>query len=237
MDKSLIFVITAILLLSTVSFAGEGEGYGAFSTGLNLIDASGLNNSVAVHNMAFDDQQWALGGMGFGIVGPGIILGGEGYGFSQEISGDSMIGSISGGYGFFNVGYQLLRKGDFFTYPFIGIGGGGYKLRLVQDAGEQDAQTLINDANRMIEMERGGFLLEFGWGFGYLFDMSSSETAMNPEDRGGIFVGLRAGYIFDPASPTWRFEGSKLRNGPDLKNNTFFLTLQIGGGGGDATSR
>jgi hypothetical protein len=67
--------------------------------------------------------------------------------------------------------------------------------------------------------------------------MTPSETAKNPQDRGGIFVGLRAGYIFDPASPTWRFEGSKLRNDPDLDNNTVFVTLQIGGGGGDATSR
>ncbi|MBU1708090.1 hypothetical protein KKB28_09300 [bacterium] len=237
MNRCLIIVISAVLVLSTVSFAGNGEGYGAFSTGLNMLDASGLNKSVAVHNMEFDDNQWAFGGLGFGIVGPGIVLGGEGYGFSQEVSGDTLIGRISGGYGFFNIGYQIFRKGDFFSYPFLGIGGGGYTLRLVQDTGERDAQTLIEEANRMVEMDRSGFLLEFGWGFGYLFDMTPSGTAKNPEERGGIFVGLRTGYIFDPVSPTWCFEGSKLRNGPDLKNNTFFLTLQIGGGGGDVTSR
>jgi hypothetical protein len=110
-------------------------------------------------------RQWALGGMGFGIVGPGIILGGEGYGFSQEISGDTIIGSISGGYGFFNVGYQIFRKGDFFSYPFIGIGGGGSKLKLVQDAGERDAQTLIDDAKPDNRNRARRFPVGIGLGF------------------------------------------------------------------------
>jgi hypothetical protein len=64
MGKSLTLVISAVLLLSTISFAGEGEGYGAFSTGLNMIDASGLNKSVAVHNMQFDE---AVGARRYGI--------------------------------------------------------------------------------------------------------------------------------------------------------------------------
>jgi hypothetical protein len=223
-----------MLLPATLLAAGtRGEGYGAFSTGLNLIDAGDLNRSVKIHNMEFGDQQWALGGLGFGIVGPGIILGGEGYGFSQEASGDTMTGTLSGGYGFFNVGYELLRKKDFFAYPFVGIGGGGYTLKLVQDLREHDAQTLINQANKMVELERGAFLLELGLGAGYLIDMSGYNKKQESAERGGFFIGFRTGYIFDPASPSWTFAGSKVRNGPDLTSNTFFVTLQFGGGGGE----
>jgi hypothetical protein len=235
MNMKHLLVCVAVIVMVAASIAGEekGHGYGAFSTGLNLIDMDGLNRSTAVHSLEFDDQNWAFGGLGFGVIGPGIILGGEGYGFGQEVSSDTMIGEISGGYGFFNVGYQVIRRGDFFSYPFLGIGGGGYTLKLVQDTGEHDAQTLIDEANRMIEIERGSFLLEIGWGFGYLFNLASPTPGEESPERGGIFVGLRTGYIFDPSSSSWRFEGSKLRNGPDLNSNTFFLTLQIGGGGGN----
>lgn len=229
-----LFVCATVLFAVTASFAdeGKGEGYGAFSTGLNLIDAGGLNRSAAFHKMEFRDQQWALGGLGFGVVGPGVILGGEGYGFSQETSSDTMTGTISGGYGFFNVGYQILRSRDFFAYPFLGIGGGGYTLRLVHDTDERDAETLIKKADRMVEIDRGGFLLELGFGLGYLIDLATPQPGAESAERGGIFLGLRAGYIFDPGSPNWKFEDTKLRGGPDLKSNAFFVTLQIGGGGG-----
>jgi len=223
------------LLLATASFANgtRGEGYGGFSTGLNLIDVEGLNRSTAVHNLDFRDQQWAFGGLGFGIVRHGVVLGGEGYGFSQEASGDTMTGTLSGGYGFFNVGYEVFHKKDFFGYPFLGIGGGGYTLKLVQDTGERDAQTLINQANRMVQIDRGAFLLELGLGAGYLIDMSGYDKKKESAERGGLFFGFRAGYIFDPTTPKWSFEGSNLRNGPDLTSNTFFVTLQFGGGGGE----
>ncbi|MFH1009824.1 MAG: hypothetical protein V1784_01140, partial [bacterium] len=200
------------------------------------IDAKGLNRSTQIHNLEFDDQQWALGGPGFGIVGPGVILGGEGYGFSQEASSDTMTGTLSGGYGFFNVGYEVFRKKDFFAYPFIGIGGGGYSLKLVRDTGEHNAQTLINEADQMVELDRGAFLLELGLGAGYLIDMSGYDKKKQSAERGGLFFGFRAGYIFDPTSPSWSFAGSKLRNGPDLTSNTLFVTLQFGGGGGERKS-
>lgn len=224
-----------LLLFATASSANgtRGEGYGGFSTGLNLIDVEDLNRSTAIHNLEFGDQQWALGGLAFRLVGPGVILGGEGYGFSQEVSGDTMKGTLSGGYGFFNVGYEVFRKKDFFAYPFIGIGGGGYSLKLVQDMDVPDAQTLINDANRMVEIERGAFLLELGLGAGYLIDMSGLDKKKESAERGGLFFGFRAGYILDPASPSWSFAGSKVRNGPDLKGNIFFVTLQFGGGRGE----
>jgi hypothetical protein len=225
-------ILIAFLAISCFANGRRGEGYGGFSTGLNLIDAKGVNRSVAIHDLKFDDQQWALGGVGFGVVGPGVILGGEGYGFTQEASSDTMSGTLSGGYGFFNVGYEVLRVRDLFAYPFIGIGGGGYTLKLVRDTGEHNAQTLINEANQMVELNRGSFLLELGLGAGYLIDMSGLNKKSESSERGGFFLGFRAGYIFDPTSTSWSFAGSKVRNGPDLKSNTFFVTMQFGGGGG-----
>ena len=162
-----IAVLFVLLLVAALSSASPGEsreigaGYFMGGGGILLGHPSGMAGT--------------LGGGGHGVGKNGLILGGEGHSiFSDE---------GAGGFGFFDIGYALVRKGNFVGYPILGIGGGS----LAQDSDGTVAPVVL------INVALGGdYLIAVG-------------------TEGGLVVGVRVGYTASVYSSDWHWQLSHAR--------------------------
>lgn len=169
----------------------------------------------------------SMGGGGYGIAGR-VVLGGWGAGFTQKATKAvaNQEAQVSVGYGFFNIGYVLLRSGNLQVFPMLGIGGGGVILQITQKATSYDFDPLLASPNKMVQLSTGGLLLELAMGIHYLLPLS-----MGLEGVGGILLGLRAGYVYTPSEADWKMSDVEVLGGPDMRPTGPYLCLMIGGAG------
>ena len=111
----------------------------------------------------------STGGGGHGVDASGLVTGGEGHSAFSD--------GAAGGYGFFNIGYAVLRRERLLVYPLLGIGGG---------AMARDSDSTVSSA----------LLLNPGVGADLLIPLTPGA---------GLVVGLRAGYTFSVWSDEWRW--------------------------------
>ena len=233
-----VFVGTAIGLTVPASaqgqdaFSGPG-GAGYFSTGLTyLTDLNDLNDALAASGYPESNRAAiAVGGGGYGVLQSRVMIGGEGFGvIVPNENSDAREVNYAAGMGFLTIGYQAVnRNGNIVGYPLIGIGGGGSTLAF-EHTGAETFSDVLADPNRGATLVQGSLLLQVGGGI----ELRSEQSART----GGLFVGLRAGYVFAPVSGDWAFdEGDELRGGPDSGPSGLFVRLLIGGGGPQRVSR
>jgi hypothetical protein len=143
--------------------AGEKIGVGYFSGGVGWILESGDSSMV-----------YSAGGGGHTIANK-WILGGEGH---------SCFGSDNaGGFGFFDLGYLLLR-GDFvLVYPLLGLGGGAMTSAI---GSEVSKCALLNPA-------------------------VCADFLIPMKNRSGILLGLHGGYTFTVYSNTFTWSMPHIR--------------------------
>lgn len=173
--KSRVFLVVGVIV--AVFFAGspifgqeqgskanEKGGVGYFIGGVGWFLESGSSSFV-----------YSTGGGGHTITNKWIV-GGEGY--SSFGPPDN-----AGGYGFFNLGYLLLKTDLVLVYPLVGLGGGAMTR-------EEDPSVskcaLLNPAV----------------GIDFLIPI---------KDKSGFLVGLRAGYTFTVYSNTFSWSMPHLR--------------------------
>jgi len=145
------------------STAPEKGGVGYFIGGVGWMLESG-NSSIV----------YSSGGGGHAITNR-WILGGEGH---------SCFGpDNAGGYGFFNLGYLLLRGDFILVYPLIGLGGGAMTSAISSDVSKC---ALLNPAV----------------GLDFLVPL---------RNRNGILLGLRGGYTFTVYSNTFNWSMPHIR--------------------------
>lgn len=145
------------------SKADEKFGVGYFSGGVGWMLESGDSSMV-----------YSAGGGGHSITNR-WILGGEGH---------SCFGSDNaGGYGFFNLGYLLLREDFILVYPLIGLGGGAMTSAI---GSEVSKCALLNPA-------------------------VCADFLIPVKNRSGILLGLRGGYTFTVYSNTFTWSMPHIR--------------------------
>jgi len=209
----------------------RGEGRGYLMIGGNQLDMDDLNSRLKDNGFTrFSDNYLSLGGGGHAIVNDRIVIGGEGHALlgrtkSSTVRDTDYGSKFSAGYGFFDLGYVLLRSGGLDAYPVLGIGGGGVSMNIVEsEVGSFD--SLLENPSRGSKLSTWDFMINLGFGIDYLLLLGGNE-----EGEGGLVLGLRGGYLYSPFEADWKFEGETLPGGPDLGINGPYIRLLIGGGG------
>ena len=222
------------LLFCTAASAGnedvckaKGSGAGGFAFGFNRVDLSELDAKLKGKGFeGLSNDNIFYGGAGYGVVRGKILLGGEGGGFSQDVSSDSLKASVDGGCGFFNVGYVVYSRGGLSVFPLLGIGGSTVELRIVgrEDAPSFDA--LLGNPRREVNVSTAGLLFGIGVGADYLLVLGGDE-----EGKGGLLFGVRAGYTFSATEADWMMVDRDVLRGPDVRMTGPYVHLIFGGGG------
>lgn len=152
-----------------------------------------------------------------------LLLGGEGAGLMTGegvVNGRSV--SVTGGYGFFNLGWMFPVAERVRVYPLASLGGGGLTVGIGPSGTSDSFGDILEDPDREARISRGGLLVGGGLG---------AEVRLGGGDR-ALLLGLRAGYLVEPMSSAWRMGGNALSGGPDSSLEGLYLRFYIGGGGG-----
>jgi hypothetical protein len=202
------------------------EGRGFFMIGLQNTNLSDLNGPMVSQGYSRFGENFALiGGGGYGIMGR-VMIGGEGYALiDREASRGPAAAKLSAGCGFFDLGYILWRDDRFMAYGMLGLGGGGWSLRITDSAAESFEAVLV-DPGRSSTLSTGGFLASLSVGADWYLRIGGDERG-----EGGMFVGLRAGYTAAPFKSGWEMEDFEITSGPKMGLGGPFVRLVIGFGG------
>lgn len=138
-------IVAAVLLYPSFSQAQEAdagtlrEGRGYVTVGLGVLDLGSLNDRMGLNGYpAFPDRMLAIGGGGHAIRDR-WLLGGEGRALigrtkdaTRANQNDEL--SLTGGAGFFNLGYLIVKRRELHVYPLLGLGAGGIQMKITERA-------------------------------------------------------------------------------------------------------
>ena len=227
--RNLLF--SSLLLFVVVSFSNSQDnslgkffgGGGYFSFGISFLDLDKLNRVLSDNNRAqFQSSFLNIGGGGYGVLNK-IIIGGEGFGIlGQKKDKENFRCVLSGGYGFFNLGYIIYDVERLRFYPMVGIGGGGLNLKIFEMKGA-DFNDAISNPKKIFDASFSSLSVKSEVGIEYKIGRR----------YGGWIFGFKIGYVFSPISGDWRMgDEVALTNGPRVGINGFYFRLNVGGHGG-----
>jgi hypothetical protein len=221
---ALIVVVFSFLNSQNVNSSGRffgGSGY--FSFGVSFLSLDKLNQVLGDNNRAqFQSSFLNIGGGGYGVLSK-VMIGGEGFGIlSQKRDKENFRSVLSGGYGFFNLGYIIYDGEKLRFYPMVGIGGGGLNLKIFEMS-EVDFKDAVKNPKKIFDASFSSLSVKSELGVEYKIGRR----------YGGWMLGLKVGYVFSPVVGDWKLgDEVVLRNGPEVGINGFYLRLNFGGYGG-----
>ena len=232
--KSYLPVLMAVFLWLGVSaglLAKDGPGFGGgyFSVGENWNSLSNLNASLtAAGYTSVPENGLAFGGGGFGINNR-FLFGGMGAGISfgsTKANGNEV--KLQGGFGLFDVGYVLFSSSNLRVYPLVGIGGGGFTLKILKQGSPSPFGELLKKPAGAVQLTSGDFLLNLGIGFHTLLFKKEKK---NNQGYGGFLLGVRAGYLISIVHGKFGLEDAEVPNAPKSPFTGPYIYLTLGGGG------
>lgn len=204
----------------------KSRGAGYFMFGGSFLDIGRLSTELERSGYsALSGDFFTLGGGAHVVIGR-LVLGGEGHGFSGKSSGNARFTTtLSGGCGFFNLGYVLYSGKGLQVYPICGLGAGSITLDIT-DRQTASFEDVLNDPGRSTRLSTSGFLLNLGLEAGKLIGFGSLSR-----EKGGLLIGVRAGYTFAPVKGGWELEKMEIEGGPGTAFAGPYIRLIIGVGG------
>lgn len=79
----------------------------------------------------------------------------------------------------------------------MGIGGGGFSLRIAERAVTPTFDEVLENPAREINMTAGDFLFNFALGLDYWLTIGE-------DGKGGLLFGVRVGYSLSPSEVDWK---------------------------------
>jgi len=221
--------LTAIILLLLLPIAAAAQeedeeprrgGAGFFTAGIQALPFDALGDALeAAGNPRPDERAFTLGGGGHRWFGR-LRVGGEGHGLLMSVPSEGALRTdVSGGYGLFTIGYELLPAGRFALSPVLGLGRGGVSIEI--DERDPFAFTdALNDPRRGVRLSRSAFL-------------GSASVVLEGAFGGGagrkaVMLGLETGYVFLLRERSWRHRGGSVVGGPEAAPAGPFFRLRIG---------
>lgn len=213
--------LTSPLQAQNGGFAG---GYGGFTIGYGYADMSSFQQFLPGAAPLPGNNFIGFGGYGYGL-NHNILIGGYGSGYGGQTTefGNNQESRISGGFGFFNIGYALLSKAQstFSLAPFIGIGGGGTNMEIYSE-GSYTAEGIAQDPGRAISISWGSFMLEGG----------AYVSLFLPKKSGGTQIGLRPSFHYGFSNDDFSHTGGDIVGAEATDLAMFKVDLILGFGGG-----
>lgn len=216
------------LAVSVSPAAADGRlprgGAGYFMIGGSRLDLDGLNAALERAGYSrFPGSFLTVGVGGHALIGR-LVLGAEGQGMmGKRGSGRDSKTVISGGCGFFDIGYVVHSGRGLLVYPLFGVGAGSINLKI---SGRETAlfEEVLANPGRSARLQKSGPLMQIAVG---------ADRWLGPAgrgDRSGFFIGVRAGYVFAPAKGAWELEGTEIKGGPGVGWTGPYLRISIGAG-------
>lgn len=234
---SALFVVLLASGLVTPALGGDdwygrhhfGGGY--FMIGWSGLDLGDLNAAlVSLGYPKFDESFLSLGGAGHFTVGR-LVIGGQGHAYLSE-SRDAALPAgnyrteLSGGVGFFDLGYQFVRCSRAHAAILVGLGGGQLSLKM-NDLGGPAFEDVLTDPGRGSELTTASFLIDLGVSLDMLAGCVNRRGAC-----GGPLLGVRAGYILAPVKGDWQLDDRDIAGGPRFGMEGAYVRAMLGFGGG-----
>ncbi len=209
----MINIIAAVI----VGFYGGFGGFGGYMT---KTDMSGINQVLSAHGIEeFSNLSYGWGGLGYGIVGK-VWIGGGGFGANQTVTSDSLEIILSGGGGYFELGYTVYEKKNMLGGVSIGLGGFGYNLILNPTNGDQTFDSLLVNPRRSSRV-----IIASSISF-----MPSLNFVVFLNRFAGVF--LKLGYAVY-TRPVWKLsDGGEVLNPPDWSRASLVASFNVIFGGG-----
>jgi hypothetical protein len=243
MKKQFTWISAAIIILSATSASVKaqpwnrrvkGEGFGGPTVGAMNTNLADINNAMnAAGYGSFKNTQPLFGGLGYGMINDRVMLGGWG-GFNEQTA-ESQTNKAKMDYavGFFDAGYAVMNTAHYKLIPFIGVGGGGYSLKLYPiDQGSPEFHNVLSDPRRTASMMSGYAAIDLGLSNHFSFDIFDrlADDNLNTFKMGGS---IRVGAFYPVARSDWKFEDEgTVFKGPAVGNKPVFygsLTVLFGG--------
>jgi hypothetical protein len=232
--------LTSLALMATPLTAQTG-GRGFFMVGGQELDVAALNETLAANGYpTFHDRMISFGVGGLRSWGR-VLLGGEGHALigGEETTADgSHLSRMGGGYGAVHLGLDLRPSPRVSLYPLLGLGAGGLSLQIME-RGTPTFDEVMASPGRTVNMVRGSLLVTAGVGLDYVVAPGRPQprprAARGPrpaQTRGGLAVGVRAGYAEAVMEDRWRTDYGDIAGGPGGAPAGWHLRVAIGGGGG-----
>ncbi len=132
---------------------------------------------------------------------------------------------MSGGLGVVKIGYAFINKPAVVLFPFLGIGGGGFRYRRYPTEPVEFNDALSGNMGS-VNLHYAAFVLRVALQGEYRLwkERKNGHT-------GGMIIGVQAGYTFPVAKGKWKIEETEVVGGPAIHFSGPFLTIIFGGGG------
>jgi hypothetical protein len=217
-----LLLIASLGAASAGSLAAQESGRGYLQMGIQEVDLDELNARLAPFGVpTFDEGFFTFGGGGHFEVGR-LLLGAEGHALMEQSETTSGFErELSGGTGFFDVGFILIREQNARAYAILGLGAGGMVLQ-TWERSLPSFDDVMADPRRGSVLTVGGFMAQVSVGADYIARLSPDYAAN---------IGFRAGYLLAPGTDDWRLNGTDLPGGPEVAMEGLFVRFSIGAGG------
>jgi len=207
--------------------AEDRSGRGYFQMGVHTLDLAPLNDRLAAQGIPTFSNRFVTLGFGGHAERGRLLIGGEGHGLlEQSETAGAFQRKLSGGYGFFDLGYLLTRAPTVRVYTLLGVGAGGMNLEATERS-LPSFDDVLAEPRRGSDLAIGALLLQFGAGAEYIARLSPDAERVR-----GLALGVRAGYVLAPWKSEWNIGGSEVPGGPSLGLDGFYLRFSLGGAGG-----
>lgn len=228
--RAVISVVIVLFFVQVDLFAQDEHrpivrgGGGYVSIGTNAISNPSLDRSLGRYHLPMfgSGQKYFTFGGGGGSFINRFYFGGYGEGhLGLSASNDLYKSKMGGGHGFAHIGYALLQRESVVFYPTIGIGGGGTTMRIDEglNYSENISGLLLGPGTKL---STGYMLLKLGL---------SADFPVNPSpSRGGLLLGVSAGYQLVPFSSPWKDGDQTVSELAKFDPSGFYLRLKIGWG-------
>ncbi|MFN3939077.1 MAG: hypothetical protein ACK4IY_00730 [Chitinophagales bacterium] len=235
------FILIACMIQQTMNIQSQsvqytGGGYGNFFVGPSYLSIPTLHEYLKEEQIlgasaSYNAISTMIGGEGFGMKGR-FIIGGGGFGSGPiNVASPKGKAEINAGGGYFKTGYVLIPGKAAFFATHLGIGWGGYSVKITNNTPDQE--IYFNPAKPAIPLDIRNYY--FG---GTIFDPGVSVQTIafgdtQENSSGGFMLGIHMGCIITIPLGDW-YSGTDMVLGyiplPGVLYNPY-LKITIGGGG------
>ena len=229
MKSKIVFCIIILLSFFSIVYAKGtiiAGGVGYFNLGMEMPSMSELRDYFNSNGFGeINGKHFSIGGGGNAIIA-GLVIGGEGYAFSQELENDSLIADFDINYFFINLGYIVYATRGFYLSPKIAIGGGYINIIIYDKYKELNFNEVINNPKRMSLLSSGGLMLKAEVEANYLLSFTKSKFGGI-----GLIFGVNVGYKFATFKNGWEIGSIEVVDGPNPGLSGPYVHFKVGFGG------
>jgi len=156
----------------------------------------------------------------------------DGIGFTPISSSD--LNGIKAKYNQYQIygrlGYNVLNKTNMRLFPFAGINFSAAVLDIQDKNGIQSTSSFSGELRNSTYSKtfyQPNFGIDLGIGYDNLIPVKAKDMGCFMVQR-YIPIGVRAGYYIHAAQSDWRIDSYKLQDGPDNKQGSIFVSVNIG---------